>query len=391
MGLIQQKAGGEVKSDSQFVIIGSGVTGLSTAYSLVNRGCNDIVILDGGHLASGASSRNGGGIRAQFLTEENILLAKWSIERFRKLSRELNVNFWFRQGGYLFVAETEDELEVLKRATELQNRFGLGTKILGCDEVQSLVPEMVCASVLGGFYRRGDGVLFPFPLLFGYAEFLRSRGVSIETRCEVTSISLTGGRLEIGTSRGTIRGDKVLNAAGGWSSDVGKMMGVEIPTTPVRHQIMASEPLAPFLDPMVVTLKDGFYMSQGPRGELIGGISEPGMQARDFKRSGFEFCQLMSARIVSLFPRLASASMLRQWAGFYDMSPDANPILAQVPGSENAFVACGFSGHGFMISPAVGEIMAALMLGERPVFPAEPYRLSRFKQGSIRQEQLVIG
>ncbi len=380
-----------MKSEANIAIIGSGVTGLSTAYSLVKKGMSDIVILEKGYLASGASTRNGGGIRAQFATEENIMLAKASIERFRRLGTELGANFWFRQGGYLFVAESHDQMEVLTKAAEFQNRFGLGTKIIDCDEIRRLVPQMVCRSVLGGSYRRGDGVLFPFPLLFGYAEFLRDHGVTIETHCEVMGVRRGHHDTELETTRGRISANLVLNAAGGWSSRIGEMFGAKIPTTPVRHQIMVSEPLRPFLDPMVVTLTDGFYMSQGPRGELVGGISDNGNDSNDPSRSTDHFCRKISKRIVSLFPRLSAVCMMRQWAGFYDMSPDANPILDEVDGFPGAYVACGFSGHGFMISPAVGEFMASLMVGDKPPFPRDPYKLSRFGQARRPGEKLVVG
>lgn len=380
-----------MKNRSEVVIIGSGITGLSIAYSLVNRGCRDITILDKGHLASGASTRNGGGVRAQFATEENIILSKWSIQRFRRLSLELNTNFWFRQGGYLFLAESDQELSMLKKAVEFQNRHGLGTKIVDCGQAKDIVPQMVCPSVVGGAFRKGDGILFPFPLLFGYAEHLRRNSVAIETHCTVDGITESSTGFSIRTSRGIIEANKVVDAAGGWSSTVAKMLGADVPTRPVRHQIMASEPLSPFLDPMVVTLKDGFYMSQGPRGELVAGITESNAHGEDPGRSGHFFCEQLSKRLVDLFPRLSAARMMRQWAGFYDMSPDANPILDSIPGVENAFIACGFSGHGFMISPAVGELMACLVLGERPPFPTDPYRMDRFRLGHTSLETLVIG
>lgn len=379
-----------MKSAANVVIIGSGVTGLSTAYSLVRKGMNDIMILEKGYLASGASTRNGGGIRAQFATQENIMLAKASIVRFRKLGAELGANFWFRQGGYLFVAESQAQMDVLTKAAEFQNRFKLGTRIVDCDEVRRLVPEMVCTSVVGGSYRRGDGVLFPFPLLFGYAEFLRDHGVTIETHCEVTGARRGHHDTVLETTRGPVTASLIMNAAGGWSSKVGAMFGARIPTVPVRHQIMVSEPLRPFLDPMVVTLTDGFYISQGPRGELVGGITDDG-HGRDPSRSTAHFCRKISKRIVSLFPRLSGVGMMRQWAGFYDMSPDANPILDELEGFPGAFVACGFSGHGFMISPAVGEFMAALMIGDKPPFPREPYKLARLAEGVRPREKLVIG
>ena len=375
----------------RLAIIGSGVTGLSVAYALVNKGFSDIAILEKGFLSSGASSRNGGGVRAQFTTQENIMLAKWSIQRFRLLGAELNSNFWFRQGGYIFVAESEQELSSLENAVQLQRANGLGTKMVDCSAIQEMVPEMVCSSVIGGSYRKGDGVLFPFPLLYGYAEYLRSRGVSIETQCEVRSVRAERGGFDLNTARGVLHADMILNAAGGWSSQIAGMLGVSIPTHPVRHQIMVSEPLAPFLKPMIVTLKDGFYMSQGPRGELVGGVTEPEPHGDDFKKSSSQFCRQISSRIVSLFPKLASARMMRQWGGFYDMSPDANPILDRVPGLDGAFVACGYSGHGFMISPAVGEFMSCMIMGRKPPFPTEPYGLKRFEGGEMRTEKLVIG
>jgi sarcosine oxidase subunit beta len=375
----------------ELAIVGSGVTGLSTAYSLAKKGFTDIVILDMGHLACGASTRNGGGIRAQFTTEENIMLAKWSIDRFRMLGAELNSNFWFRQGGYLFLAESEEELGKLRSVAEFHSRYALGTRILDSDQVRDIVPCFETSRFIGGSFRKGDGILFPFPLLFAYAERLKKFGVRIETHSEVKSIRPTADGFELTTSKGTMSSRKVLNAAGGWSSRVGSLLGASIPTHPVRHQIMTSEPLASFLDPMVVTLKDGFYISQGPRGELVGGISEASSVHEDPHKSGFEFCRLISDRMVGLCPRLSGVRMMRQWAGFYDMSPDANPILDDVPGIDGAYVACGFSGHGFMISPAVGEMMSAMILGEKLPFQREPYRLSRFGKGTTRRETLVIG
>lgn len=380
-----------MKRRTDVVIVGSGITGLSIAYSLVNKGCKDIVILEKGHLSSGASTRNGGGVRAQFATEENIILSKWSIQRFKQLSLELDTNFWFRQGGYVFIAESEDELSLLKKAVEFQNAYGLGTRIVDCDMVQDLIPRMVCTSVVGGAFRKGDGILFPFPLLFGYAEWLRKNSVSIETHCQVEGVKRDSMGFSVKTSRGTIEADRLVNASGGWSNVVAKMLNVDVPTKPVRHQIMASEPMSRFLDPMVVTLRDGFYVGQGPRGELVGGVTESGTHGEDPGRSSHGFCAQLSKRLVGLFPDLSSARMMRQWAGFYDMSPDANPILDSVPGVENAYIACGFSGHGFMISPAVGEFMANLILGEKPLFPTEPYRLDRFVRGLSRSETLVIG
>ena len=170
-----------------------------------------------------------------------------------------------------------------------------------------------------------------------------------------------------------------------------KKAGVEIPTEPFRHEILVTEPLRPFLDPMIVTMKNKLYMSQSIRGELIGGISDPRETPSESWTSSFGFAQRMCREMLRLFPRLGGACVLRQWAGSYDVSPDNSPILGSVEEPRGFYMACGYSGHGLMISPKVGMMMSELIATEKKDTLLEKFDLRRFEKTESTRETLVIG
>ncbi|MDH4123802.1 MAG: FAD-binding oxidoreductase, partial [Thermoplasmata archaeon] len=345
------------------------------------------------YIGSGASGRNGGGVRAQWTTKENIRIAKESIEIFRKLSAELGYNIWFRQGGYLFLAEDEEQAEILKKNARFHNENDLRTRFVEQNELNNIVPRLDSSKFLAGAFNPNDGTLFPFPLLWGYRDRIIEMGGEIATHTDVKGIVTQNGKItQVDTSAGKIRTDKVVNAAGKWSSVIGDMAGVKIPTRPFRHEILVTEPLEPFLGPMIVTMTNRLYMSQSMRGELIGGISDPVEVPSGSWESSIGFAQRMSREILRLFPRLGAARILRQWAGSYDVSPDNSPILGEAEGLSGFYLACGYSGHGLMISPAVGRMMADLIAKERKDPLLTQLSLSRFeKKGESRKETLVIG
>lgn len=375
----------------EVAIVGAGVSGLTIAYELVQRGVTDIVVLEKSYLGGGDSGRNGGGVRAQWTTPENIALAKGSIEAFREFSSRHGYNIWFRQGGYLFLAFTPEEAGALERNAAFQRQHGVRTELLSPAEMRSLVPAMELREVQVGAYHRGDGVLVPYPVLWGYLDAIREAGVEVFPFTEVAGIELEGGQVRgVQTTRGHLKAPAVVDAAGPWSAEVAAMAGVRVPTQPFRHEILATEPLKPFLDPMVVTLSDGFYMSQTMRGELVGGVTVPGDPTHSWE-SSLEFLRRFSRRAIQLVPRLAAVRVQRQWAGSYDVSPDHNAILGDVPDCPGFYLACGYSGHGFMISPMIGRLVAELIAtGRRPPL-LEPFLLSRFQRREVEEETLVIG
>ena len=382
-----------MKSRYDCVIIGGGVSGLTIGYQLCLRGMTNILIVEKSYIGSGASGRNGGGVRAQWTTKENIQIAKESIEDFRRLSKELGYNIWFRQGGYFFLAENEKQVEILKNNVKFHNANGVRTRFIEQRDMKEIVPELDPKTFLGGAYNPDDGTLFPFPLLWGYRDKILEMGGEISTMTEAQGIEVKDGKISgVKTSAGRTTTERLLNAAGKWSSNIGELAGVKIPTKPYRHEILVTEPLEPFLDPMIVTMTNKLYVSQSMRGELIGGITDPKEVPSGSWASSLDFARRMSKEILRLFPRLGAARILRQWAGSYDVSPDNTPILGTTESLQGFYMACGYSGHGLMVSPKVGKMMADLIAKGREDPLLANFELSRFeKVDESHKETLVVG
>jgi sarcosine oxidase subunit beta len=250
-------------------------------------------------------------------------------------------------------------------------------------KAQDIVPELDLAGIVGAAYNPTDGILFPWPFLWGYARQAAALGARIFTQTPVTALEpQKSGGYVVHTQRGRIRARRVINATGAWSPKLGQMLSVEIPTYPIRHEICSSEPLKPFLRPMVSELASGLYCSQSMRGEIVGGVTVPGHGSTYGMGSTLEFLATYARRLVRLMPILGDVKVLRQWAGPYDQSPDGNPILGAVPGHPDFFLACGFVGHGFMMAPIVGKLYGELLTGGTPHEIFSRYTLGRFADGS---------
>ena len=381
------EASGPVPERAEIVIVGGGVVGLSIAYHLARRGLSDVVVLERGYLAEGASGRNGGGVRQQWSTEINIRLMQESVELCRRFAVDLGVNVWFRQGGYLFLARNAKEVARLEKNIDLQNRCGVATRMLEPAQAADIVPELDLTGIVGASYNPTDGILFPWPFLWGYARQAAALGARIFTQTPVGGLApLEGGGYVVHTPRGAIQARRVINATGAWSPKLAALLGVDVPTWPIRHEICSSEPLKPFLRPMVSELASGLYCSQSMRGEIVGGVSLPSHGGRGTgeinNRSTLEFLATYSRRLVRLMPILGEIKILRQWAGPYDQSPDGNPILGATPEHPDFFLACGFVGHGFMMAPIVGKLYAEWLTGGPKHEIFERYTLTRFRDGS---------
>lgn len=374
---------GPVPERAEIVIVGGGVVGLSIAYHLARLGMADVVVVEKGYLAEGASGRNGGGVRQQWSTEINIRLMQESVELCRRFAVDLGVNVWFRQGGYLFLARTAKEVARLEKNIDLQNRCGVKTRMLAPAEAKEIVPELDLTGIVGASYNPSDGILFPWPFLWGYARQAAAMGARIFTQTSVTGLERQdGGGYLVHTSRGTVRARRVINATGAWSPKLAALIGVEVPTWPIRHEICSSEPLKPFLRPMVSELASGLYCSQSMRGEIVGGVSLPGHAPTYAMGSTMQFLATYARRLVRLMPILGEIKILRQWAGPYDQSPDGNPILGAPPEHPDFFLACGFVGHGFMMAPILGKLYAEWLTGGPPHEIFARYTLTRFRDGS---------
>jgi len=379
---------GPLPQTAEIAIIGGGVIGLSIAYHLARRGLQNVVVIERGYLAEGASGRNGGGVRQQWSTEINIRLMQESVELCRRFAVDLGVNVWFRQGGYLFLARNAAEVARLEKNIVLQNRCGVATRMLSPSAAQDIVPELDLTGIVGASYNPTDGILFPWPFLWGYARQAAAMGARIFTQTPVGGLERqAGGGYLVHTPRGAIRARRVINATGAWSPKLAKLVGVDVPTWPIRHEICSSEPLKPFLRPMVSELASGLYCSQSMRGEIVGGVSLPGHASTYAMGSTLEFLATYARRLVRLMPILGDVKILRQWAGPYDQSPDGNPILGAAPEHPDFFLACGFVGHGFMMAPIVGKLYAEWLTGGEPHEIFARYTLARFRDGSGAQQE----
>jgi sarcosine oxidase, subunit beta len=379
-----------LRPEAEIAIIGGGIMGLATAYQLAALGCTDVVVLEGQHLAWGASGRNGGGVRQQWSTELNIRLMQEALEICRGFAQELGVNIWMRQGGYLFLARSQEQLERMRKAIQLQNACDVPTRLLDMAEARRIVPELDDGPFAGACYNPTDAIVFPWPFLWGYARAAARRGVEIHTHTRVTAITPQSGGFVLTTSKGELRAQRVLNAAGAWSGEVARLVGLQLPTWPVRHEILSTEPLKPFLKPMVSVLDSGLYFSQSLRGEVVGGITLHEPRATTVQLgSRLEFLEAMAGGLLEVMPRLGHLKVVRQWAGPYDLSPDGAPLVGEVPSVPGLFLCCGFVGHGFMMAPVVSRYYARHLTGREthPFFQA--WRPDRVFAGPVDHEMNI--
>ena len=362
------------RSEYHVVIVGAGVIGLYTAYHLARSGAGPILVVDRGFLSSGASGRNGGGVRQQWETRSTIRLTRESVDAYRHFARDFGVNPWFRQSGYIFLAEDGAELERLRRVHDLVRSEGLPSQILDSAGIARLVPGIAADVAVGGTYLATDGTLYPFPVVWGLYEAVRNLGVEVLLGTEALGVRTTAGRLRsVTTSRGTVSTSTCVNAAGGWSREFSERAGLTAPNAPTRHEILATEPLKPFLDPMVVRARDGLYFSQTMRGEIVGGVS-PSAHAPPTlaMSSSLAFLARMAGILVRILPSLASVGVLRAWSGLYDDTPDGLPVLGEDPRLRGFVHANGFGGHGMMLAPSSTARVARMILEERvDLDPAE--------------------
>jgi len=378
---------------AEVVIIGGGIMGLATAYHLAKNGITDVVVLERAYINSGASGRNGGGIREQWSTEQNVLLMNESIRICSEFAVELGINVWLRQGGYLFVTNKPEQMAAIERNVALQNRLGVPTRILKPQEATQIVPDLNTQDLLGACYNPDDGTLFPWPFLWGYANGAKAKGAKIITFTAVTGIDIEAGRVTgVVTERGRIKCNLIINAAAAWAPEIGRLAGVTFPNKPERHEILVTESLKPFLKPLVSELGTGLYFSQSGRGEIVGGLGDPEEPEGVEMRSSLRFAVRMSRALVNRIPRLAHVKVLRQWAGCYDRTPDGNPILGYVDEVKGFFQVHGFVGHGFMMAPAVSKYVGLYLAKGQEHSIFKDNRAARFKEaGTNRAETLIIG
>ncbi len=382
-----------MKSNADVVIIGGGINGCSLAYNLAKKGL-DIVVVEKNYLSAGATGACGAGIRQQWSTRENALLAIQSVKIFEQLSHELGQDIEFRQGGYLIAVHDEKEMRQAKKNVAMQRSLGLKVDILKPEEINDIVPilDVHGMKAIGATFCPTDGHANPFRTTFAYADAARNLGAEINTHTTVVNLKTSKKTVhEVITDKGSIRTNVVVNAAGIDSKTIADMVNITLPLTPFRKEIMATERLEPLFEAMVISFKDGIYFSQQREGQIVGGIPIPEEKGGYKTMPTFSFLQHMSQTLTRYAPILKHVNLLRHWTGFYDMTPDARPILGEVQAIKG-FIQCnGFSGHGFMLSPMVSQLLTRLIAEGKTSEVLENLSLERFKGKNIEKELSVVG
>ena len=382
-----------MRSRAAVVIIGGGVIGASVAYHLAERGLSDVLVIERGALGSGSTGRSAGGVRQQFSTEANCRLSILSVEKLLRFQDQTGWDPGFHQVGYLFLLTQREHWDLFQRTVDLQRRLGIPVGLLTPGEAQALAPPIVVDDVLGATFCPTDGHADPTQVCLGYASAARARGVEVASGVTVTSVEAAGGRVAaVDTDQGRVITPLVVDAAGPWAAQIAAMAGIEVPVRPYRRQIYytASFPQVPDAAPMVVDFASSMYFRREGPGLLLGMTdrSEPS----SFRTNTDDaFLAMLIEHAVRRVPAIESVGMVRGWAGLYDATPDANPILGAVPGLDGFIMAAGFSGHGFMHAPATGQLLAELIAdGAAHTVDIGPFALGRFQSAEGSAEQNVI-
>jgi len=371
------------------VIIGGGATGCSLAYHLAEQGCKDVVICERSYLASGSTGRCAGGVRQLWGLEENCRFATESVEEFKVMHERFDLDVEYHQCGYITLAFTDEDVTKYKKNVALWQERGIDVSFLTPQDVREISPLLKTEAILGAIHCASDGWANPFYVTRAFAKAAERSGVKICTYTEVTDIETESDQIvSVVTRNGKIHTPTVVNAAGGFSQVIGQMVGIKLPTESERHQILVTEPLAPVLGPHVNIFTPPVYLKQSKHGNLIMGRGDPEPPSYD-DNSSWEFPVEVSSFLVELFPNIQDVSVIRQWAGLYNMTPDQSQIMGEAPGVRGFYQAIGFSGHGFMFSPAVGRVMSEIILQKEPSIPIDSLTLERFEQGKLLFEPMV--
>lgn len=373
------------------VIVGGGVIGTSVAFHLAEAGV-DVVLLEREQLGSGSTCRAAGGVRAQFSDALNIEIAQRSLRAFREFARRPGWEIDFKQVGYLFVLSRDSDVSVFERNVELQNDYGVPSRILSPAQARELCPLLAGDDILAAAFSPEDGHLTPEAVVQGYAHGARALGAHIRVGCEVLDISSSGGEItEVITTHGAVRTGTVVCAAGAWSRSCGEIVGVELPVTPLRRQVLFTEPisdLSPHL-PMTIDFASSFYFHREGPGVLLG-MSDPDEKPGFVTETSDDWIPRLIEIASRRAPRIADAGIRGGWAGLYEMTPDHNAIIGEAGSASRFLYATGFSGHGFLQGPAVGEILRDLVLGRQPPVDVGPLSVERFDAAALRPEYNVV-
>ena len=376
------------------IIIGGGVMGASSAYHLALKGCQNVLLLEREpFFGTQSTGRCAGGIRYQFGTEINVRLSLLSLSMLDRFEEELDQPIDRRRTGYVFLLTSEESVSRFRLIVAMQRRLGVSTEWLTPDEITARAPLVSMEGVLAGTHHADDDLADPNSVVQGYVLGARRLGAKLLTGVAVTDIQFEGDRVQgVVTNHGRVAAPIVVNAAGPWAGEVGKMAGVEIPIVPLRRQIAVTGPLSevPPDFPFVIDFGQSLYFHREGDG-LLTGMSNPNENVGLDQSVDPDWELVHFEAAMKRLPLLERAGIASRWAGLYEVSPDAHPILGRIPQVEGLYCIGGFSGHGFMHGPICGLLLAEEILdGAAHALDISSLYIDRFEDGSGLIEYNVV-
>ena len=366
------------------VIIGAGSTGLSAAYELAKAGV-DALVVERSFLAAEAAGRNPGGIRQIGRDINEVPLMVAAMQRWHRLEEELGCTIELTEDGYLWVALSEEELKLQQELAERDAPYGIREFVLDRDEVKELAPA-ISDIVIGALYSPTDCLANPFYVAKGYFDAARRYGARFLFDTEAVDLRLQEGRIRgVITNRGEIATDTLVIAAGPWSDRIGRMAGIEIPLTPCPNQFILTEPVPPILPPFLLISSIAVCRQSSQGHVYIGNTNAPGGIIGYSKATNYGELVRTVTNILKIVPAFRDLNIIRTWAGILDFTPDDNFIFGRVEEVEGLILACGFSGHGFALTPIIGQLLCELIVEGETSLPTEAFRLSRFKAAPVKK------
>ena len=381
-----------LKSSYDAVIIGGGGHGLATAYYLArDYDMKNIAVLEKGYIGGGNTGRNTAIIRSNYLTPEGVKFYDESVRLWQDLSQDFDLNLFYSNRGHFTLAHTDSSLRTMRWRAEVNKHFGINSELVDPTEVQKACPmmDMTCgghAPILGALYHAPGSIARHDAVAWGYGRGADLRGVEIHQQTEVLGIQIESDRVTgIETSHGTISTPRVLCAVAGSTPRILDLVGLRSPIYIHPLQAMVSEPMKPWLDPIIVSGSLHVYVSQTARGELVMGASLDPYELHS-TRSTLDFAEGLAAHMLELFPFLSHVKVVRQWAGMADMTPDFAPIMGKTS-IEGFYLDSGWGTWGFKATPVCGKTMAYTVAHDRNHDLIQDFSLSRFENYELVGEK----
>lgn len=367
---------------AECVVIGGGVIGVSCAFRLAEAGV-DVLLLERGGLGEGSTAKAAGGIRSSFTSRVNVELGLRGLARYSVFAEQFGIEIDFRRDGYLYLLTAAADVSAIGHCAELQREYGVSSHLLDPSEVRSVLPLVDTTGIVAALWSPDDAKATPDAVVRGYANAARACGAKLRTGVEVTGIERDGGTLTgVLTTAGFVRTGAVVCAAGAWSGRIGELAGLDLPVRPFRRQVVFTGPVPglPQSVPLTIELPSAFYFHREGPGLAMSFSEDDGFPGFATHYEAGEWLPRLAELAGRRIPAVLDAGVRTAWAGLYEMTPDRNQIIGESVHLSRFLYATGFSGHGFQMAPAAGELVRDLYLGLPPAVDIAELDVRRFER-----------